>query len=248
MSALRRAAVRTSLAVAVASGLAGAAAAQLKIEPIGDWDHVLAVKENVAFLIAAAPSTRAARAYCIWRTLLLTGYETALKADPEVEKTGTSKDYACIRLGCKPHGHRHDAELTVFANAPPLADKSRLHGGVSMKLRFAAGEEPVVLFERAKQLQLSRDGNLELVAWSTEWARESAERKQVQAHVMLAASNAFLDRIAARQTVEFELPPWGAMQEGDDEPPHAGRTVAFTLTRMPDALGTLRKHCAQRGN
>lgn len=243
MSALRRAAVRTGLAAAIASGLAGAAAAQFKIEQVGDWDRVSI--EHLGLFVAAVPNTRAARAYCIWDMFHDLPYVEALKSDPGVMKAGLAPDFACIRLDCKPQGHRGDAEFTILFNAPPLADKSRLQGGVSMKLRFA-GEEPIVLFERANQQRdLSRDGNFELVFWSTDWPRGSDERNQVRARVMLTATDAFLDRLAAKQKVAFELPPWAGMRE-NHPPAHDGRTVSFSLARMPDVLAALRENCAER--
>lgn len=245
MSALRILAHRAaSAAFALVLGFAGGAAAQFKIEQIGDWDRVSV--EHLAFFVAATPNTRAARAYCIWDFLHDTGYVEALRADPDVMKAGLSRDYACIRLDCKPQGHRHDAEFTILFNAPPLTDKSRLQGGVSMKLRFAAGEEPVVLFDRAaNQRALSRDGNFELVLWQTGWPRGSDERNHVRALVMLTATDALLGQIAAKQKVAFELQPWAGMRE-NHPPEHDGRTASFTLSRMADVLGALREHCAER--
>ena len=78
MSALRRAAVRVSLAAAIASGFAGAAAAQFKIEPIGDWDRVSV--ENLAVFVAAVPNTRAARAY--WLGISCTTPAMSMRSAP----------------------------------------------------------------------------------------------------------------------------------------------------------------------
>jgi hypothetical protein len=244
MSALRRAAVRTGLALALASGVAGGAAAQFKIEPMGDWDRVSI--EHLGFFVAAAPNTRAARSYCILDKLYDLPHVEALRSDPDVLKAGLAPDFACIRLDCRPQGHRHDAELTLVFNAPPLADKRRLEGGVSMAIRLASGEPPIVLFERAqRQLELSRDGNFELGLWQTGWPRASGERKHVQGLVLLTATNAFLDRIAANQKAEFVLQPWADMRA--QQLAHDGRTVSFSLARMADVLGALRAHCAERG-
>lgn len=235
-----------ALAIAAALGLAaaGAARAQLKIERIGAWDHVLAVKENIAFFVVATPNDAAARAYCAWETLHGSPYAEPLNADPAVQKAGTSPGFACIRLGCAPQGHRGDAELTLFANAALLAEEKVPPGGISIRMRLGAAA-PAVLFERAKQLDRSRDDTLELLVWGVRPPRDSAETGTVQAAVTLAASQAFLDRLAAAQQVAFELSPWGRMRYGP-KGAHAGRTAAFSLAGMADMLAAQRKHCAAK--
>ena len=230
-------------ALALASGLAGAAAAQAKVDTIGDWDRVSI--QHVMFLVAATPNTRAARAFCAAVTIHGSDPERR-NLDAEAERIGASKDYGCIRLGCKPQGHRGDFELTIFANAPPLADGSRLAGGVSLRMRSAPGEVPVVLFDRASQRQISRDGELELLVWGVRPPQPGADGERVPAMVSLAASTAFLDRLAARQTVEFELSPWDNTM--GPRSPHGGRTVAFSLAGMADAMADLRRHCDSRPN
>ena len=241
MSALRRAVVRIGLAFALASGLAGAASAQFKIETIGDWDRVTI--EHLGFFVAAAPGTRAARGYCIADFLDGTGYVEALKADPEVMKAGRAPGYACVRLDCKPQGHGGDAEITITANAPPLAEAGRAPDAVSLRMRAAPGEAPVVLFEGARQRGRSRGGDLELLLWEAHWVRGSTA--VVETRVTMSATNAFLDRLAARPTVEFELSPWAGTRGGGSKA-HAGRTVSFSLARMADVLAALRQQCAER--
>ena len=87
-------------------------------------------------------------------------------------KAGLARDYACIRPACKPQGHRHDAEFRLTFNAPPLTDRTRLKGGVSMSMRTAEGEAPVVLFDRDQtQRANAPDGNAELLLWETTWYR-----------------------------------------------------------------------------
>jgi hypothetical protein len=234
---------RVSLAGVIAVALPGAAAAQFKIEPIGDWDRVTV--EHLASFVAATPNTRAARAYCIWDFLQDTGYVEALKADPDVMKAGLARDYACIRLDCKPQGHRGDATLRIHANAPPLSDRGRLQGGASLRMRTAPNEEFAVLFDGAKQRDLSRDGQLELVLFDVAGPGAGERWDHVRPIVMLSASTAFLEQLAAKQKVQFELRPW----ENSMGPrfSHAGRTAAFSLARMADVLVALREHCAERG-
>jgi hypothetical protein len=242
MSALRRAAVRLSLAVAIASAFAGAAAAQFKLEPIGDWDRVTV--EHLAVFVAAVPNTRAARAYCVWSFLNDTHYVGALERDPEVMKAGLARDYACLRLDCKLQGHDGDAGISIYANAPPPNENTRVESAF-LRMRIAPGEEPIVLFERAQQRARSRDGQLELLYADRARPHHSEQWGHVRPIVALSVSTAFLERLAAAERVEFELLPW-ANPRGPGIS-HAGRTVSFSLARMPDVLVALRQHCAERG-
>lgn len=232
---------RTAAAFALLLGLAGAAEAQFRTEQVGEWDGVSG--ETWRFFVIATPNTRAARAYCSWSTLRGAFSEDVLKLTPEAEKIGTSKDYACLRLGCGPQGHRHEFEFTIFANAAPLADSSAPLSGASLRMRFAPNEEPIVLFDRADHQQLSRDGNLELVTWSVSRPRAGVDGNYVEARVMLSASSAFIEQLAAKQKAEFELMPWESRGERER---HAGRTVALTLTGIADVAAELRRTCAPR--
>ena len=110
-------------------------------------------------------------------------------------------------------------------------------------MRYAPTEEPIVLFDRAEQRQLSRDGNLELVMWSVSRPRAGADGPYVEARVMLSASAAFLQQLGAKQKAEFELMPWQSMGEQER---HAGRSATFTFSRMADVIGDVRRVCAQR--
>lgn len=240
MSALRRTAGHMGLAFALASGFAGGAAAQFKIETIGDWDRVTV--ENLGFFVAATPNTRAARAYCTWHFLHDTRLVEALARDAEVMKAGLAPGYACLRLDCKPRGFRGDAELQISANASPPDGKTRLESAF-LRVRFAPGEDWSVLFERAQQRALSRDGQLELIYADRARPRPDEQWAHVRPIVMMSASTAFLERLAASQRVEFDLLPW-ANPRGRLS--HAGRTVSFALARMPDVLAALRAQCAER--
>lgn len=236
-----RRAVSLAAAFALATGLAGAAAAQFKIETIGDWDRVSV--EHLGFFVAAVPNTRAARGYCTWHFLSDTRYVEALGRDPEVMKAGLARDYACLRLDCKPQGHGGDAQLDLSANAAPPDEKTRVEDAF-LRMRLAPGEAPAVLFERMQQGARSRDGQLELLYADRARPRHAEKWDHVRPIVAMSASAAFLERLAARQKAEFELLPW-ANPRGTGIS-HAARTAAFSLARMPEILAALRAHCAER--
>lgn len=241
-------------AAALALALAGGAEAQVglridKIEQLGDWEK--ATVAGTALFVSAMPNSRLARAYCL-SSYLNVPYEeipnfgTETRAEAEAAKVGASQSYACLRLACDHHGSR-EIEVGLTANAPPNPSETGMPLGVSLRMRFAAGAAPLVLFERADAGQPSRDGALEMLDWRVSDRRDGADGPHAAVSLKFSAPLAFVEQLAAKPGVAFQLLSGQDRQMAAFK--HGARTMEFGLARTAEVAAELRRLCARpRGN
>jgi hypothetical protein len=250
----RGAAARAAAAAAIlAAGLASAALAQTgprieTSEPIGDWEKVTV--SNSALYVTATPALRAARAYCLSSYLkipydAIPNFGASAEAGAEAERIGASRGYACLQLACVGAGAKREIAVNLVANAPPEPGETGMPHGVSLRMRFAANETPVPLFERAGAGQRSRDGAYAMIDWSVSPRREGAEGAHAQVAIAFTAPLAFVEQLAAKPRVTFELRPGQDRQA--DVLKHGARQMEFALAGTATVLAELRQACA-RGN
>jgi len=199
--------------------------------------------------VIATPNTRLARAYCLSSYLKIPYDEIpniGAEAGAAAEKIGASRAYACLRLACHRSG-ANEIEVSLVANATPEPGETGMPLGVSLRLRFAAGETPVSLFERADAGQPSRAGGLEMLTWSVSDRRDGADGPYAQVGLSFSAPISFVERLAAKPRVAFHLLPGQDRQIAAFK--HGARTMEFSLARTADVAAELRGLCARpRGN
>jgi hypothetical protein len=138
--------------------------------------------------------------------------------------------------------------VSLAANASPDPGETGMPLGLSLRLRFAAGEAPRFLFERAHAGEASRDGALVLQSWAVSDRREGAGgRRYAVVSLAFAAPFAFLEALAAKPRATFELGPGQDREIADFK--HGARKMEFSLARAGDVIGDLRRRCGPaRGN